>query len=162
MHVPFVRCACPYSVHTPCMYTEAIYTVDKERVPKLPTGQELTNYHPTKEAALSSREKAIPDILDDITQTINHLSCTLFQRFGRCNLPRGAKTDVPACSCPNCFSLVPWNAGMANILLDTDWIPLQSDIGSLECITVARTLYNRTRDATQRGMRLNALHSGRA
>lgn len=29
--------------------------------------------------------------------------------------------------------------GEQNMLLNTDWFPLQCDIGSLECITVVRT-----------------------
>lgn len=123
------------------MYTEALYTVDKERLPKLRTEQDSKDYHATTmESALLDREKAISVIPVDVTQVINHLPWTfLSSAIRRCNFPRRAKINVPACSCPNDFSLVPWNTGITDMPLNTDWLPLQCDIGSLECITVVRT-----------------------
>lgn len=53
--------------------------------------------------------------------------------------PYGTGKDESSCMFMHSFSLVPWNAGIRYMLLNTDWFPLQCDIASLECITVVRT-----------------------
>jgi len=103
MYVLLVVGACPYSVHTPCMYTEAIYTVDKERVPKLPTDQDSTNYYTTRESALLNREKSNSCHSGRYHPSRQPPAMYIFQQFGDATFRDGQKANVPACSRPILF-----------------------------------------------------------